>query len=603
MNRGDLPFITTQRTDIDSLVVRLKNGLSGCKYKAVDYQQLHAITEAKKLESASIQLKIKKTEQTSKTSKDQRLLKQHTKVWWQEHKRLQELRYKTESEIRNFLDEENTENEFHYNLKDFELALSESWNKYLQNVLEPVFQLREDLKCKSEVLCDSSKLSSSKNMQDAHKMLKEVELVKKQLKIIFRRLTNEQMLLENDVVYCGIEEALNHLSEERIDQYHELPLELQTLSCPYPDLKSSILKEFLKFTAEYQKKLEEFEKHLKTIHRNFKLNEEDQWIYQTVVDQYPKDIQGRRALYLDMLQKHLPHRSRHELVTHEEYWNQYCLISDQKRIFLLNWAKDKKDFIQKALTTIAEASTAHEIEIILAQDRKKQMKLCAVLKEKVLQWRAHQEEEAKLDYNIIIRRREKERKEEKLRREKEILQREEEKKKIKEYWAKKEQKWQEIEKRDIQRLEQLRKVLTAQAIKDQKRVKFRQELLEKRWTEKKEMAIKETKEQEEREKRLEALRKQVSVVAQWDPVRMMADTLASKAKKGIGSEEEFVLQKPLFKLNTYTEPQIISDPRLRIELALREAGLHKTLYAREILPKICPYKLPRKDMASTVFQM
>ncbi|XP_068936851.1 coiled-coil domain-containing protein 148 isoform X2 [Petaurus breviceps papuanus] len=546
-------------------------------------------------------LPIAKTEQTSKISKDQRLIKEHKKVWWQEYKRLHEIRYKTESEIRSFLDEENTENEFLFNLKDFELALSEDWNKYLQNVLEPICQLKEDLKRKSELLFDTSNPSSSEIVLDAHKMIEEVELVKKQLKIIFRRLAHEQVLLEKELSDSGIK-ALIHPSEEKIES-HELPLELQTLRCPYPDLKSSILKEFFKFTKEYWKKLQEIEEHLKAIHRNFELNEEDQWIYQAIVDQYPKDIQGRRTLYLDMLQKYLPHKSRHDLVTHEKYWNQYCLARDQRRIFLLNWAKDKKDFIQKAITTVAEACTAYEMETVLARDRKKQLELCAVLKEKVLQWRAHQEEETKVEYNIIIRRREKEKMEEKLRKEKEMLQREEEKKKIKEYWAKKEQRWQEIEKRDLQRLEQVRRIMAERAIKDQERVKFRQELLEKRWMDKKEMAIKETKEQEEREKRLEALRKQVSIVAQVDHVRMMADTLASKAKMGIGTEEEFVLHKPLFKLNTYTEPQIISDPRLRIELALREAGLHRTLYAKEILPKINPYKLPRRDMASTVFQM
>ncbi|XP_008591590.1 PREDICTED: coiled-coil domain-containing protein 148-like [Galeopterus variegatus] len=120
--------------------------------------------------------------------------------------------------------------------------------------------------------------------------------------------------------------------------------------------------------------------------------------------------------------------------------------------------------------------------------------------------------------------------------------------------------------------------------------------------EKKEVALREAHEEEERERRLEALRKQVAVVAQFDPFRMMSDTMASKARTGIETEE-FILQKPLFTLNTYSEQQIISDPRLRFELALREAGLHKTLYAKEILPKISPQKPPRKDMESTVFKI
>eukprot|EP00069_Balaena_mysticetus_P017479 bmy_10687T0 len=151
--------------------------------------------------------------------------------------------------------------------------------------------------------------------------------------------------------------------------------------------------------------------------------------------------------------------------------------------------------------------------------------------------------------------------------------------------------------------------------------------------EKKEVTLQEALEEAEREKRIEALRKQVAIVAQFDPVRMMSDTMASKARMGIGIEEEFILQKPLFTLNTYNEQQnyenilkltvlelggkkvnpgdnedvnstqIISDPRLRFELALREAGLHKTFYAKEILPKIGPQKPPRKDTESTVFKI
>lgn len=43
--------------------------------------------------------------------------------------------------------------------------------------------------------------------------------------------------------------------------------------------------------------------------------EEDQWVFQTVIHQYPSDLQRRRMLYLDALQRYLPHKSRHELVS------------------------------------------------------------------------------------------------------------------------------------------------------------------------------------------------------------------------------------------------------------------------------------------------
>lgn len=38
---------------------------------------------------------------------------------------------------------------------------------------------------------------------------------------------------------------------------------------------------------------------------------------------------------------------------------------------------------------------------------------------------------------------------------------------------------------------------------------------------------------------------------------MVADTVASKARMGIGTNEEFDLQKPLFKLHTYSEEQVV----------------------------------------------
>ncbi|XP_027624255.1 coiled-coil domain-containing protein 148 [Tupaia chinensis] len=599
MNERDGPFTTIQRNDsADNLVFRMKNGMRNTKYKPVDYQQLRALTEAKKLASASTELKIKKAVQTSKLSKEHTLVKQHKQVWWQEHQRLHEVRHKMESEIKSLLIEENIGNECLCDIVDFEQALSEQWVAYVKNVLSPVWQLRADLKHKHPTLQHSHPHTELNSV----KLLEEVDIVKKQLKAVFEKLILEQQKIENDLSDWSVK-ILEHSSAEKTNVLSEPPMELETLECPYPDLKSSILNEFCNFTEKYQKKLQDFDLQLQDIYRNFQLSEEDRWIYQAVLDQYPGYLAGRRTLYLDMLQRYLPHKSRHDLVEHEKYWDQYRFAREQRRVLISNWNKNRRDFIQKAVLTLTEACIAHEAEGTLARDRRKQQELCADLKAKVLQWRVHQEEVARLEMEISVRRREKEEEKEKRWKKKELMQREEKKNKIRRYWAKKEQKWQEMEMRDLQRLEELKKLMAEQSIKDRERVKYRQELLEKRLMEKKEVALQEAHEEEERERRLEALRKQVAIVAQFDPVRMMSDTMASKAKMGVEMEDEFILQKPLFTLNTYNEQQIISDPRLRFELALREAGLHKTFYAKEILPKISPQKPPRKDMESTVFKI
>ncbi|XP_029080590.1 coiled-coil domain-containing protein 148 isoform X3 [Monodon monoceros] len=504
-----------------------------------------------------------------------------------------------ESEIKSLLNEENIGNECLSDLMNFEQELSEQWCIYLKNVINPLQQLRADLKYRQHHISQHSHSHSESN---SVKVLEEVDFVKKQLKAVYERLRLEQQKIENYLSDWSLK-TLDHSSEERSKLLSEMPVELETLECPYPDLKFSILNEFCNFTEKYQKKLQDFDMQLEDIYRNFQLSDEDHWFYQALVDQYPGDLSGRRTLYLDVLQRHFPHKSRHDLVEHEKYCDQYRFAKEQRKILISSWSKNRRDFIQKAVLTVAEACATHEMENMLVKDRKKQQEVCADLKAKVRQWRAHQEEVARLEMEISARRREKEEEKEKQWKKKELLQREEKKKKIRKYWAKREQKWQEMEMRDLQRLEELKKLMAEQSLKDRERVKYRRELLEKRLMEKKEVTLQEALEEAEREKRIEALRKQVAIVAQFDPVRMMSDTMASKARMGIGIEEEFILQKPLFTLNTYNEQQIISDPRLRFELALREAGLHKTFYAKEILPKIGPQKPPRKDTESTVFKI
>ncbi|XP_019335852.1 coiled-coil domain-containing protein 148 isoform X4 [Alligator mississippiensis] len=528
-------FITTHRTsDIDNLVVRMKNGLCSRKYKPVDYKQLYALTEEKKIASVNIKLKIRKTEQASKINKEQILLKQHHQVWWQEHKRQSENRHKVEAEIQTFLDERCLETEFLLDVWDLAHNLSKERETYQRNIVDPVWQLREDLKFRLSEMQGCLSQQSSLGLQfNPVKVLEQVDFVKEQQKTFLDQLNLERLALERELEEYKAK-VLVYSSEEEAILFHEVPTELLALECPYPDLKTSVLREFHKLADEYWSKLQEIDHQLKVIFRNFGWSEDDLWVFQTVITQYPSDLQRRRTLYLDMLQRYLPDKSRHELV---------------------------------------------------------------------LQWRVQQEEAARLEVAIAARRKEKEDEKERLQKQKEMICRAEEKEKVRKYWAEKQQKWQELEEKDLLYLAELKKLMAEQAFKDRERVKFRQELLEKRWMEKKELALQEAHEEEERQRRLEALRQQVAIVAEFDPARMMADTVASKARMGIGTEEEFILQRPLFKLHTYSEQQIISDPRVRIELALREAELHNTLYAKEILPKIPPLKLPRRDMESTVFKI
>ncbi|NXQ12261.1 CC148 protein, partial [Peucedramus taeniatus] len=589
---------------LDNLVVPARDALCSQKYKPVDYKHLYELAAEAKITSAQIQLKIKKAEQVSKISKEQMLLKQHRQVWWQEYKRLSESRQKAEEEMKTFLDEESHKNNFFFDLRDLEQKLSKEWNTYQTNALVPVWQLKEDLKLQlSEMQRYLSKESCQKPKVNSAEVLQQIKFMKKQQKAILEGLILESLALERELEEYK-ENALVHFSsEEKNGLFLEVPPELLSLECPYPDLKTLVIEEYQELASGYWAKLQELDQQLEALSRSSDWREEDQWVFQTVINQYPSDLQRRRTLYLDMLQRYLPHRSRQELVVHEKAWDHHHSIRNQRRVLLLTWAQVRKAFVLRAVATAAEAAAAHEAEVVLADSRQKQLEICADLKTKVLQWKAQQEEAAKLEAAVAARRKEKEDERERLQREQETIRRAQDKEKLKKYWAEKELKWQEQEEGDLQHLEELRKLMAEQAAKDRERVQFRRALLEKRLLQKKELALLQARQEEEKEKRLEALRQQVAIVAKLDPARAVADTVASKARMGIGTKEEFELQQPLFRLHTYTQEQVISDPRLRVELALREAGLHKTLYAREVLSKLPPPKLPRRDMESTAFKM
>ncbi|NWI05059.1 CC148 protein, partial [Tichodroma muraria] len=550
-----------------------------------------------------LSLQIKKAEQVSKISKEQMLLKQHRQVWWQEYKRLSESRQKAEEEMKTFLDEEIHKSNIFFDLRNLAQKLSKEWDTYQMNALVPVWQLKEDLKLNlAKMQRYLSKESCQKPEINSAEVLQQIKYMKKQQKAILEGLILESLALEKELEEYK-ENALLRSSEEKKGLFLEVPPKLLSLECPYPDLKALVMEEYQELARGYWAKLQEVDQQLEALSRNSDWKEEDQWVFQTVINQYPSDLQRRRTLYLDMLQRYLPHKSRQELVAHEKAWDHCHSIRNKRRVLLLTWAQVRKAFVLRAVVTAAEAAAAHEAEVVLTDSRQKQLEICADLKARVLQWKAQQEEAAKLEAAVAARRKEKEDERERLQREQETIRRAQDKEKLKKYWAEKELKWQEQEERDLQHLEELRKLMAEQAVKDRERVQFRRALLEKRLQEKKELALLQARQEEEKEKRLEALRQQVAIVSKLDPARAVADTVASKARVGIGTSEEFELQQPLFRLHTYSEEQVISDPRLRVELALREAGLHKTLYAREVLSKLPPPKLPRRDMESTAFKM
>ncbi|KAF2978254.1 hypothetical protein EK904_000588, partial [Melospiza melodia maxima] len=327
---------------------------------------------------------IKKAEQVSKISREQMLLKQHRQVWWQEYKRLSESRQKAEEEMKTFLDEESNKNNFFFDLRELEQKLSKEWDTYQTNTLVPVWQLKEDLKLKlSQVQRYLSKESCQKPKINSAEVLQQIKFMKNQQKAILEGLILESLALERELEECK-ENALEHSPEDKNGLFLEVPPELVSLECPYPDLQALVVEEYQELARGYGAKLQQVDQQLEALCRNSDWKEEDQWVFQTVINQYPSDLQRRRTLYLDMLQRHLPHKSRQELVAHEKARDHYLSIRSQRRALLSAWAQLRRAFVLRALAAAAEAAAAHEAQVLLADSRQKQLDICADLKAKLL---------------------------------------------------------------------------------------------------------------------------------------------------------------------------------------------------------------------------
>ncbi|XP_038870259.1 coiled-coil domain-containing protein 148-like [Salvelinus namaycush] len=581
----------------------MKDGLGSSKYKPAEYETLQAIVDAKQLQSTHIAQKVKRTLRTAKKTKESSLLRQHRQVWSRENIKLADAGEKAEAELQGFLELNGLGS-----IIDKEV-LSELLDHGTEPLsvlsacatVEPIWQLREDLQYRlTEV--QHQQQHQPPQPADWEKVLHQVNYVKDQQDAINGKLHTEYLAIEEDILSLGVEESSTKTADCLVP-VDQVPEEVLYIDCPYPGLTASLIKEFQSLSEKYQSRLQSVQDRLQGLDRFCGWSAGDHLRFQMTVSQYPPDLHNHRALYMDMLQRLFPHRSRQELTDHERSWDWQRFTQTQMRVVAQSWQRDRADLMFKALVTLEEARQAYQEELALHTDRKHQQDICSRLSDKLQKWRAHQEEVARLEAAIAGRQQEE--KEDRLRREQErdSAMRSLQKEKVKQYYAEKQRRREELGRRDQQRLTELRRLMAEQAKRDKERVQFREEALLQRRQEREDQALQRLKEEEERDGRLEALRNQVAVVAEPDPERMMGDTEAWRGRiMQQSGEEEFRLHRPLYHLNTYTDSQIVSDPRVRLEQALRAAGLHDTLYAKEVLSVVQPPRPPRRDTDSTGFK-
>ncbi|CAJ0936253.1 unnamed protein product, partial [Ranitomeya imitator] len=145
-----------------------------------------------------------------------------------------------------------------------EQQLSEERDEYKACTVHPIWQLRDDLKHRICQLKHHSFLQSQmENDFDPVNIMKEVESVKSQQKVIIEKLIQEQRALENELLVRDLQECVD--TEEKTLQFGEVPAVLLELYCPYPELKTSILTDYQQLVGVYQSRMEELDRQHKDI--------------------------------------------------------------------------------------------------------------------------------------------------------------------------------------------------------------------------------------------------------------------------------------------------------------------------------------------------
>ncbi|XP_062862365.1 coiled-coil domain-containing protein 148-like [Trichomycterus rosablanca] len=594
-------FLSTHRSEeIEKLTQRVQDGLGLAKYKPIQYEQLRSIVEAKRLSSQQIEHKVQKSLRVAQERKESCLLRQHRQVWSRENHRLSRARERAETDIRSFLArsglEKEENGEFLTELLQYEVTLDQEREAFRLATVDPVYQLKEDLQYRI-----MSQQSAANQHSECVRVLQQVDRVKEQHQIVLDRLQDECVSLQLDLSTAGLEDRLDEASvEECVGVLAEVPDEILTAPCPYPESKASIIRAFISLSEKFSQRLEMAHNRLLGVDRCCGWCEEDHLRFVHTVCQYSPELRNHKSLCMDMLNRVLPHISKTELDAHERTWDWYRFSVAQKRLLMESWHRERALLSVRTLGLMQDASIIYEEERSLQSDRLHQQHICAQLRQKLQQWREQQEEVARLEEALAEQWEEEQKERQREEQERERAKRSRQKQQVREFHEEQQRRRTEWRRREEERLAALRLEMEEQARKDKERVQFRERLLQHRKQEQEAKERLRQQEHEEREERLQNLCDQVAVVARTDPGRMMGQTEAWRVRLQ-PDKEEFLLQRPLYHLHTYTDTQIVADPRVRIEQALRNAGLHHTPYARELLSGIPPTKPPRRDTESRAF--
>ena len=137
---------------------------------------------------------------------------------------------------------------------------------------------------------------------------------------------------------------------------------------------------------------------------------------------------------------------------------------------------------------------------------------------------------------------------------------------------------EEAQRREDELREQ--ELIASRAEFNAERVDFRKRLLEERAKSRREEQLAAEEADKARVQRINAIASQVGITAEQDPNRILKKTASLEIR------ETSAQAKELFPVHGYSNDELMRDESFKVGLAIREAGLHTSVYAREALQSL-----------------
>eukprot|EP00794_Sanderia_malayensis_P003646 gene3646-4163_t len=490
-----------------------------------------------------------------------------------------------------------------FEITSLSVSLKDSRAEFESNTVQPILHLRDDLEFWMKE--NREKLILGIAVEEHQTVQGVAQSVQQQQGFVMEQLEKQKIAFESEIDNTMAELGIEHVDVKFPHVLSGIPDEACDFYCYDNDLKGNCLAEFHNLDYKHELHFQFLEeKYADAIKRapTGGWTVSDHFAFQHILEQYADEKHDKRLLYIDRMTRQFKQKSRSDIVQHEDWWFAFKSFQNQFRDQLYSWQRDRDDLFLKIKAILSEANTAYEAEKERVADRRKQEQICNKWHEKVKIFQQQKSEMMKLEASVRAKMEEEEMKQRRREEQKEKDRRSKLKSKIEKYHEEKQMQHQLEIDNDRRRLAELQARAEEQRALDRERVEFRERLIHERNEQM--LMEKERMEEMEREKeeRLEKLRMQVRVEAADDPGRLLEPTEAYKLKQAAKEDEEKELQEPLFPLHTFNMNQVNSDQRLKTENALRKAGLHKSDYARQVLSKIAPPTVPRKDTTSTIFK-